>query len=125
VVRMSDVSREAGVSTATVSRVLTGSAEVDPKTKKLVLAAVEKLKYRPNLVARGLRRRLSHVIALIVTDIENPFYTAICRGVEDVDRRLFGYSMQRGSRHRQGTAVHSRCRRPERGRGDHQPCLCA
>ena len=72
---MSDVSREAGVSTATVSRVLTGSAEVDPKTKKLVLAAVEKLKYRPNLVARGLRRRLSHVVALIVTDIENPFYT--------------------------------------------------
>ena len=45
---MSDVSREAGVSAATVSRVLTGSAEVDPKTKKLVLAAVKKLKYRPN-----------------------------------------------------------------------------
>jgi LacI family transcriptional regulator len=83
VVRMSDVSREAGVSTATVSRALTGSAEVDPETKKLVLAAVEKLNYRPNLVARGLRRRSSQVIALIVTDIENPFYTAICRGVED------------------------------------------
>ena len=91
-VRMSDVSREAGVSTATVSRVLTGSAEVDPKTKKLVLAAVEKLKYRPNLVARGLRRRLSHVIALIVTDIENPFYTAICRGVEDA-AWIAGYSV--------------------------------
>jgi DNA-binding LacI/PurR family transcriptional regulator len=71
------------VSTATVSRVLTGSAEVDPNTKKLVLAAVEKLKYRPNLVARGPRRQSSHVIALIVTDIENPFYTSICRGVED------------------------------------------
>jgi LacI family transcriptional regulator len=80
---MLDVSREAGVSTATVSRVLTGSAEVDPETKKLVLAAVEKLNYRPNLLARGLRRRSSQVIALIVTDIENPFYTSICRGVED------------------------------------------
>jgi LacI family transcriptional regulator len=80
---MSDVSREAGVSAATVSRVLTGSAEVDPNTKKLVLAAVKKLNYRPNLVARGLRRRSSQVIALIVTDIENPFYTSICRGVED------------------------------------------
>ena len=91
-VRMSDVSREAGVSTATVSRVLTGSAEVDPKTKKLVLAAIAKLKYRPNLVARGLRRRLSHIIALIVTDIENPFYTAICRGVEDA-ARIAGYSV--------------------------------
>jgi LacI family transcriptional regulator len=92
VVRMSDVSREAGVSTATVSRVLTGSAEVDPNTKKLVLAAVEKLNYRPNLVARGLRRRSSHVIALIVTDIENPFYTAICRGVEDA-AWIAGYSV--------------------------------
>jgi LacI family transcriptional regulator len=89
---MSDVSREAGVSSATVSRVLTGSAEVDPTTKKLVLAAVAKLKYRPNLVARGLRRRSSHVIALIVTDIENPFYTAICRGVEDA-AWIAGYSV--------------------------------
>ena len=77
---MLDVSREAGVSSATVSRVLTGSADVDPDTRRLVLAAVKKLNYRPNLVARGLRRRSSQVIALIVTDIENPFYTAICPG---------------------------------------------
>lgn len=83
---MLDVSREAGVSSATVSRVLTGSADVDPDTRRLVLAAVKKLNYRPNLVARGLRRRSSQVIALIVTDIENPFYTAICRGVEDAAR---------------------------------------
>ena len=90
--RMSDVSRAAGVSSATVSRVLTGSAEVDPGTRKLVLEAVERLNYRPNLVARGLRRRSSQVIALIVTDIENPFYTAICRGVEDA-ARVAGYSV--------------------------------
>jgi LacI family transcriptional regulator len=89
---MLDVSREAGVSSATVSRVLTGSAEVDPATKMLVLAAVEKLDYRPNLVARGLRRQTSQVIALIITDIENPFYTAVCRGVED-SARLAGYSV--------------------------------
>lgn len=91
-VTMLDVSREAGVSSATVSRVLTGSAEVDPKTRTLVLAAVEKLGYRPNLVARGLRRQASQVIALIITDIENPFYTAVCRGVED-SARLAGYSV--------------------------------
>lgn len=91
-VTMLDVSREAGVSSATVSRVLTGSAEVDPKTRALVLAAVEKLGYRPNLVARGLRRQASQVIALIITDIENPFYTAVCRGVED-SARLTGYSV--------------------------------
>ncbi len=91
-VRMADVSREAGVSPSTVSRVLTGSAEVEPATRKLVLAAVKKLNYRPNLVARGLRRQSSQVIALIVTDIENPFYTAICRGVEDA-ARLAGYSV--------------------------------
>ncbi len=80
------------MSAATVSRVLTGSAEVDPKTRKLVLAAVKKLNYRPNLLARGLRRRSTQVIALIVTDIENPFYTAICRGVEDAARAA-GYSV--------------------------------
>ncbi|MDB5524089.1 MAG: LacI family transcriptional regulator [Rhizobium sp.] len=91
-VTMMDVSREAGVSSATVSRVLTGSAGVEPATKKLVLAAVAKLGYRPNLVARGLRRQVSQVIALIITDIENPFYTAVCRGVED-SARLAGYSV--------------------------------
>src|SRR5690349_1137519 len=89
---MLDVSREAGVSSATVSRVLTGSAEVEPVTRMAVLAAVEKLGYRPNLVARGLRRQASQVIALIITDIENPFYTAVCRGVED-SARLAGYSV--------------------------------
>jgi LacI family transcriptional regulator len=92
VVTMLDVSREAGVSSATVSRVLTGSAEVEPATRMAVLAAVEKLGYRPNLVARGLRRQASQVIALIITDIENPFYTAVCRGVED-SARLAGYSV--------------------------------
>ncbi len=91
-VTMLDVSREAGVSSATVSRVLTGSAEVEPATRTAVLAAVEKLGYRPNLVARGLRRQVSQVIALIITDIENPFYTAVCRGVED-SARLAGYSV--------------------------------
>jgi LacI family transcriptional regulator len=79
-----DVSREAGVSSATVSRVLTGSAEADPATKKLALAAVKKLDCRPNLVARGLRRRSSQVIALIVTDIENHFYTSRRPGSGDL-----------------------------------------
>jgi LacI family transcriptional regulator, galactose operon repressor len=89
---MRDVSREAGVSPSTVSRVLTGSAEVDPATRERVLAAIAKLDYRPNLVARGLRRQASQVIALVITDVENPFYTAVCRGVEDVARE-HGYSV--------------------------------
>lgn len=91
-VTMRDVSRAAGVSSATVSRVLTGSAEVDPATRQRVLDAVRQLDYRPNLVARGLRRQVSQVLALVVTDIENPFYTAVCRGVEDA-ARLKGYSV--------------------------------
>lgn len=89
---MRDVSLEAGVSSATVSRVLTGSAEVDPATRERVMAAIAKLDYRPNLVARGLRRQASQVIALVITDVENPFYTAVCRGVEDVARE-HGYSV--------------------------------
>jgi LacI family transcriptional regulator len=89
---MRDVSREADVSPATVSRVLTGSAEVDPATRERVMTAIAKLDYRPNLVARGLRRQASQVIALVITDVENPFYTAVCRGVEDVARE-HGYSV--------------------------------
>jgi LacI family transcriptional regulator len=87
-----DVSREAGVSASTVSRVLTGSAEVEPATRERVTAAIAKLDYRPNLVARGLRRQASQVIALVITDVENPFYTAVCRGVEDTARE-HGYSV--------------------------------
>jgi LacI family transcriptional regulator len=89
---MRDVAVAAGVSTATVSRVLNSSAEVDLVLVERVMRAVEELNYRPNLVARSLRRRTTQVIALIISDVENPFFTSVCRGVEDVAQQS-GYSV--------------------------------
>lgn len=78
-----DVAELAEVSTATVSRVLSNKPHVRPTVRDRVLAAVAKLDYRPNLVARSLRSQRSSTIGLIVSDIRNPFFTAISRAVED------------------------------------------
>ncbi|MDX1636393.1 MAG: LacI family DNA-binding transcriptional regulator [Balneolaceae bacterium] len=81
-----DVAKEADVSTATVSRVFSGSAKVNEETTRRVLEAAKKLNYRPSRVARRLRAKhtKSMVIGLVVTDLQNPFFSEIARGVEDV-----------------------------------------
>ena len=81
--RIKDVAKIAGVSTATVSRVLANHARVSEKTRQKVLGAIEQLNYRPNLIARSLRVQKSAKIGLLVSDIRNPFFTAIGRAVED------------------------------------------
>src|SRR5919109_462370 len=78
-----DVAEAAGVSTATVSRVLSNGLHVRSEVRERVLAEVERLGYRPNLVARSLRSQQSSTIGLIVSDICNPFFTSISRAVED------------------------------------------
>lgn len=78
-----DVAEAAGVSTATVSRVLSNGLHVRPEVRERVMAAVERLGYRPNLVARSLRSQQSNTIGLIVSDIRNPFFTSISRAAED------------------------------------------
>ncbi len=82
-VGIKDVAIAAGVSTATVSRVLSNGLHVRPEVRERVMATVERLGYRPNLVARNLRSQQSSTIGLIVSDISNPFFTAISRAVED------------------------------------------
>lgn len=89
---ISDVATLAGVSTATVSRALNGKASVDPDLSARVVAAAEELGYRPNGPARNLRKQETAVLALIISDVENPFFTAIARGVEDVAHAA-GYSL--------------------------------
>ena len=89
---ISDVASLAGVSTATVSRALNGKSTVDPELAARVLAAARELGYQPNGPARNLRRQEAAVIALIISDVENPFFTAIARGVEDVAHTV-GYSV--------------------------------
>jgi LacI family transcriptional regulator len=72
-----------GVSTTTVSHVLTGKRPVSAATQERVRAAVQALGYRPNHVARNLRIGSSQMIAVVVPDITNPFYSQLVRGVAD------------------------------------------
>lgn len=78
-----DVARMARVSPATVSRVLNGTAGVSAERAARVRAAVEKLQYQPFSPARALRRQLTDLWAVIVADVENPFFTSVVRGIED------------------------------------------
>ncbi len=82
-VKIKDVAKEAGVSTATVSRVLSQKPYVTAEVQARVIAAVEKLGYRPNRVARSLRAQQSNTIGLIVSDIRNSYFTDVSRAVED------------------------------------------
>ena len=79
-----DVARLAGVSTMTVSRVINNSGYTSPATRQRVERAVQELGYVPNAVARHLRSKQTKAIALVVSDITNPFFTTIARGVEDL-----------------------------------------
>ncbi|MFD1050587.1 LacI family DNA-binding transcriptional regulator, partial [Kibdelosporangium lantanae] len=89
---INDVATRAGVSTATVSRALNGKSTVDPNLVSRVLDAAAELGYQPNGPARNLRRQETAVLALIISDVENPFFTSIARGVEDVAHAV-GYSV--------------------------------
>lgn len=80
----------------TVSRALNDPELVSPATRARVLAAVEELGYIPNAVARSLTRGRTDVIALVVSDIQNPFFTTVSRGVEDVAQR-YGYTLLVGN----------------------------
>ncbi len=82
-VKIKDVAAAAGVSTATVSRVLSDHPHVRPELRTRVLSAVAELEYRPNLVARSLRAQKTNAIGLILSDIGNPFFAGISRAVED------------------------------------------
>lgn len=86
-----EVAALAGVSPATVSRVLNGANVSDAKAVAVREAAVQ-LNYTPNRTARTLRRQSSEVIALVIPDIENPYFTEMARGVEDVTSEA-GYSV--------------------------------
>jgi LacI family transcriptional regulator len=82
---LADVSRRAGVSVATASRVLNGSAHpVSERTRRRVLRAAEELGYSPSALARALVTKRSRIIGVVVGDIVDPYFAEITRGVEDV-----------------------------------------
>jgi LacI family transcriptional regulator len=89
---MKDVAKRAKVSIATVSRVLNSNYPVSKEIEERVKKAVKELQFRPNSVARSLRMKKSNLIAMVVSDIRNPYYISIAR---KIDNQLFdsGYSM--------------------------------
>lgn len=87
-----DVAAAAGVSPATVSRVLNGKEDVGAHLRTRVLGAVHDLGYRPNGPARSLRTRAALVLGVVISDVTNPFFTAMVRGVEDQAQQA-GYSI--------------------------------
>ena len=89
---IADVAARAGVSTATVSRVLAGVGRARPETQARVLEAARALDYRPSEVARSLKRRSTQTLGLIITDIENPYFPQLVRSVEDA-ARASGFSV--------------------------------
>lgn len=79
-----DVARLAGVSSATVSYVVNnGPRHVKENTRRKVLRAIEQLSYQPSAVARSLRTKKTLTIGVIVSDILNPVFSAIAKGIED------------------------------------------
>ncbi|MEE1845837.1 MULTISPECIES: LacI family DNA-binding transcriptional regulator [unclassified Streptomyces] len=87
-----DVAAQAGVSVATVSRVLNSHPSVSPDARTRVRAAVDALGYRPNAVARSLRTDQTRTLGLVISDVLNPYFTELARFVEE-EARALGYSV--------------------------------
>jgi len=87
-----DVARQAGVSVSTVSHVLNETRTVSDALRQRVQQAARDLEYEPNAMARSLRIRRSDTLGLMVSDLSNPFFTAVVRGVEDVAQER-GYAL--------------------------------
>ena len=83
---MNDVAKRAGVSIATVSRVLNNSSNVNEATRVKILKAIKDLKYQPSRVAKRLRSKSmsGNLLGVLIPDIDNPFYVDVLRGIEDV-----------------------------------------
>ncbi len=78
-----DVAKLAGVSTMTVSRVVNDSGYVSEATRVKVASVVAEIGYVPNMLGPSLRFKQTNTLALVITDITNPFWTTVARGVED------------------------------------------
>jgi LacI family transcriptional regulator len=87
-----EVAKRAGVGSITVSRVINNSGYISSETRERVEKAIAELGYVPNTLARSLRSRRTNTVGLIVTDITNPFFTTLARGVEDAANQA-GYTV--------------------------------
>jgi LacI family transcriptional regulator len=89
---LAEVARAAGVSVKTASRVLNNSSELRPATAARVRAAMMKLNYQPNELARGLKAKRSTAIAMIAPNLADPLIASAVRAVQDVARER-GYAV--------------------------------
>lgn len=87
-----DVARLAGVSIATVSRAVNGLDVVSEATRGKIDAAIRKIGYNPNLMARSLKNGSARLLGLLVPDIENPYYATLAKHIE-VEARIAGYNL--------------------------------
>ena len=79
-----DVAREAGVSMATVSRVVNGNKNVKENTRKKVLEVIDRLDYRPNAVARGLTSKKTTTVGVVIPNIANSYFATLAKGIDDI-----------------------------------------
>jgi len=91
-VRMKDIARDLGISAVTVSKVLRGHPDIGQATKERVLQRVKELKYRPNLLARGLVTGRTSLIAYLVPDLVHSFFAEVAVSLSEALRKQ-GYSM--------------------------------
>ncbi len=91
-VTIKDIAKESGVSTATVSRVLSNRGYASDEIKENVLAVAKRLNYRPNGIAKSLKMHKTNTIGVIIPDISNPYFMKIAKGIEDVVQEK-GYNL--------------------------------
>ncbi|KHF39561.1 transcriptional regulator [Halalkalibacter okhensis] len=92
-ITMDEVAKRAGVSKTTVSRIINGNySHVNEETKKRVMKVIEELNYRPNAVAKSLKQMKTNVIGIVLSNLQNPFWSQVLEGVEDTCRAQ-GYNL--------------------------------
>jgi LacI family transcriptional regulator len=96
-VTIHDVAARAGVSVATVSRVINGKSLVKEETSRHVLAVARTMKYVPNVVARSLSTRRSHTIGIVLPDVHGEFFSEVIRGIDVAARNASYHILVSGS----------------------------
>jgi DNA-binding LacI/PurR family transcriptional regulator len=87
-----DIAKEAGVSIATVSKVINGKGRISVETRSAVLGIIERLDFQPSVIASALTGKKTFTLGLLVPDVSNPFFAEIARAIEDQGHQL-GYSV--------------------------------
>jgi LacI family kdg operon repressor/LacI family transcriptional regulator len=92
-VTIGDVAKKAGVSRATVSRVLNQNYHyISDETRERVLRAIEEMDYRPNALAKGLKQMKTNMLGVVLSNLQNPFWSKVMEGIEDTCQN-YGYSL--------------------------------